>query len=218
MTNGADEEAAAENQPGEAAGNQPNEAAEPTQPAEATEMPPPPPGEAAASGAPPSRGGWVVPKWVVAALVGVVAFAIIFGSAFAIGRATASGGEDHGRNERGIEGRPGRGNGPENGSQIPRQTSGVFLGVSTGNATGGQQGAQVENVANGSPAAGAGLQPGDVITAVDGTAVSSPADLAQQVRSHQPGDQVTITYTRGGNSTDAPVQLGDRSAQNAPAS
>src|SRR5439155_25538363 len=60
MTNGADEEAAAENQPGEAAVNQPNEAAEPTQPAEATEMPPPPPGEAAPSGAPPSRGGWVV--------------------------------------------------------------------------------------------------------------------------------------------------------------
>jgi putative serine protease PepD len=90
--------------------------------------------------------------------------------------------------------------------------------VSTQSATGDQQGAQVENVASGSPAAGAGLQQGDVITAVDGTAVSNPADLAQQVRSHQPGDQVTITYSRGGNSTDAPVQLGDRSAQNAPAS
>ena len=207
MTNGADEEAAE---------NQPNEAAEPTQPAEATEPPPPPPDEGAApSGAPPSRGGWMVPRWVVAALVGFVAVAIIFGSAFAIGRATASsGGDERGRIERGFGGRPGgRGNGP----QFPQPTSGVFLGVATANATGGQQGAQVENVANGSPAAGAGIQAGDVITAVDGTAVSSPADLAQQVRSHQPGDQVTITYTRGGNSTDAPVQLGDRSAQNAPA-
>ena len=72
-------------------------------------------------------------------------------------------------------------------------------------------------MANGSPAAGAGLQAGDVITAVDGTAVSNAADLAQKVRSHQPGDQVTITYSRGGNSTDTQVQLGDRSAQNAPA-
>src|SRR5438094_607436 len=128
MTNGAEEEAAAENQP--------NEAAEPTQPAEATEMPPPPSGETAPSGAPPSRGGWVVPRWVVAALVGFVAVAIIFGSAFAIGRATASGGGgDHGRNERGFEGRPGRGNGNGNGNgpQLPQQTSGVFLGVSTGN-------------------------------------------------------------------------------------
>jgi S1-C subfamily serine protease len=217
MTNGADEEAAAENQLGEAAGNQSDEAAEPTQPAEATEMPPPPPGETAPSGAPPSRGGWVVPKWVVAALVGVVAVGIIFGSAFAIGRATASGGDEHGRIERGFEGRPGRGNGSQNGPQLPQPTSGVFLGVATQPATGGQQGAQVANVANGSPAAGAGLQAGDVITAVDGTAVSNAADLAQKVRSHQPGDQVTITYSRGGNSTDTQVQLGDRSAQNAPA-
>jgi S1-C subfamily serine protease len=199
MTNGAEEEAA-----------------EPTQPAEATEPPPPPPEEGAApSGTPPTRGGWMVPKWVVAALVGVVAVGIIFGSAFAIGRATASSsGDEHGRIERGFGGRPGgRGNGP----QFPQPTSGVFLGVAAQPATGGQQGAQVANVASGSPAAGAGLQPGDVITAVDGTAVSSPADLAQQVRSHQPGDQVTITYSRGGNSTDAPVQLGDRSSQNAPA-
>ena len=71
-------------------------------------------------------------------------------------------------------------------------------------------------MANGSPAAGAGLQAGDVITAVDGTAVSNAADLAQKVRSHQPGDQVTITYSRGGNSTDTQVQLGDRAPQNAP--
>jgi len=215
MTNGADEEAAAENQPGEAAGNQPNEAAEPTQPAEATEPPPPPQEGAAPSRTPPCRRGSALPTWVVATPGAFGRFPITSASAFAIGRATASGGgEEQQRNERGFEGRPGRGNGP----QLPQPMSGVFLGVSTANATGGQQGAQVENVANGSPAAGAGIQAGDVITAVDGTAVSSPADLATQVRSHQPGDQVTITYTRGGNSTDAPVQLGDRSAQNAPAS
>jgi S1-C subfamily serine protease len=155
----------------------------------------------------------LVPKWAVVAMVGFVSVALLFGSAFAIGRATASEGDGHERVERGFEGRPPRGEAP----QRP-QASGVFLGVSTQSATGDQQGAQVENVASGSPAAGAGLQQGDVITAVDGTAVSNPADLAQQVRSHQPGDQVTITYSRGGNSTDAPVQLGDRSAQNAPAS
>jgi putative serine protease PepD len=208
MTNGAEEEAA-----------------EPTQPADATTPPPPPPPTessptegAAPSGAPPSRGGWMVPKWVVAALVGFVAVAIIFGSAFAIGRATASGGdEEHGRIERGFEERPDRGRGSQDGPQLPQPTSGVFLGVSTQPATGDQQGALVANVATGSPAAGAGLQSGDVITAVDGTAVSSPAELARLVRSHQPGDQVTITYSRGGTSTDTQVQLGDRSAQDAPA-
>src|SRR4051812_23778171 len=208
MTNGEEKENAHSAEPGEAAPT-----TEPAAEVDPTE--PPPPNESAApSGAPPSRGGWLVPKWVVAALVGLVAVALLFGSAFAIGRATASGGDGHERTERGFEGRPPRGDAPRQ----PEQASGVFLGVSTQSATGDQQGAEVENVASGSPAAGAGLQQGDVITAVDGTAVSNPADLAQQVRSHQPGDQVTITYTRGGNSTDAPVQLGDRSAQNAPAS
>jgi S1-C subfamily serine protease len=198
MTNGAEEDAASA---------QPTEPAEPTEAVEPTEPPPPP-------GSPPTRGGWLVPRWAVVALVGFVAVALLFGSAFAIGRATASGGDDHERIERGFEGRPGRGERP----QLPQQASGVFLGVSTQSATGDQKGAEVQDVASGSPAAGAGIQQGDVITAVDGTAVSSPADLAQQVRSHQPGDQVTITYSRGGNSTDAQVQLGDRSAQNAPAS
>jgi S1-C subfamily serine protease len=201
MTNGAEEDAAS-------APTEPAEAVEPTEP-----PPPPPPDDSAApSGPPPTRGAWLVPKWAIVALVGFVAVALLFGSAFALGRATASGGDDRERIERGFEGRPGRGEGP----QLPQQASGVFLGVSTQRATGDQQGAEVQNVASGSPAAGAGLEQGDVITAVDGTAVASPADLARLVRSHQPGDQVTITYTRGGSSTDAQVQLGDRSPQNAP--
>jgi S1-C subfamily serine protease len=201
MTNGPEEDAAS-------APTEPAEAVEPTEP-----PPPPPPDDSAApSGPPPTRGAWLVPKWAIVALVGFVAVALLFGSAFALGRATASGGDDRERIERGFEGRPGRGEGP----QLPQQASGVFLGVSTQRATGDQQGAEVQNVASGSPAAGAGLEQGDVITAVDGTAVASPADLARLVRSHQPGDQVTITYTRGGSSTDAQVQLGDRSPQNAP--
>ena len=207
MTNGEEENA-------ESA--EPNEAAQPTEPAaavEPTEPPPPPDDSAAPSGPPPTRGGWLVPRWVVVALVGFVAVALLFGSAFAIGRATAPGGDGHERIERGFEGRPPRGEVP----QRPR-ASGVFLGVSTQSATGDQPGAEVQDVASGSPAAGAGLQQGDVITAVDGTAVSTPADLAVVVRSHQPGDQVTIAYSRGGNAAETQVQLADRSSENAPAS
>ena len=205
MTNG-EEEANSESA-------EPHEAAQPTEPAAAVEptAPPPPDESSAPSGAPPSRGGWLVPKWAVVAMVGFVAVALLFGSAFAIGRATASEGDGHERVERGFEGRPPRGEAP----QRP-QASGVFLGVSTQSATGDQQGAQVENVASGSPAAGAGLQKGDVITAVDGTGVSSSADLARLVRSHQPGDQVTITYSRSGNAAEAQVQLADRSSGNTP--
>jgi len=205
MTNG-EEEANAES-------TEPSEAAQPTEQAAAVEPtePPPPAESSAPAGTPPPRGGWLVPRWAVVALVGFVAVALLFGSAFAIGRATASDGDGHERIERGFEGRPPRGEAP----QRPR-ASGVFLGVSTQSATGDQQGAQVENVASGSPAAAAGLQQGDVITAVDGTAVSSPADLARLVRGHQPGDQVTITYSRSGNATEAQVQLADRSSENAP--
>jgi putative serine protease PepD len=198
---------------GNAESAEPSEAAQPTEPAaavESTEPPPPPDDGAASSGPPPTRGGWLVPKWAVVALVGFVAVALLFGSAFAIGRATASGGDDRERIERGFEGP--RGEAP----QRP-QASGVFLGVSTQSATGDQQGAEVESVANGSPAAGAGLQQGDVITAVDGSAVTGPADLARLVRSHQPGDEVTIAYSRSGNAAEVQVQLADRSSENAPA-
>jgi S1-C subfamily serine protease len=201
MTNGAEEDAAS---------------VQPTEPAEAVEPtePPLPTDESAApSGPPPTRGGWLVPKWAIVALVGFVAVALLFGSAFAIGRATASGGDDDERIERGFEGRPPRGDAPE----LP-QANGVFLGVSTQRATGDQQGAEIQNVASGSPAAGAGLQQGDVITAVDGTAVTSPADLARLVRGHQPGDQVTIAYSRSGNAAEVQVQLADRTSENAPAS
>ena len=206
MTNGEEEE--------NAESAEPSEAAQPTEPAAAVEPtePPPPDESAAPSGAPPSRGGWLVPKWAIVALVGFVAVALLFGSAFAIGRATASGGDGNERTERGFEGRPPRGEAP----QRP-QASGVFLGVSTQSPTGDQQGAEVENVASGSPAAAAGLQEGDVITAVDGTAVTSPADLARLVRSHQPGDQVTIAYSRSGTAAEVQVQLADRSSENAPA-
>jgi S1-C subfamily serine protease len=169
-------------------------------------------------GAPPGgRGGWLVPKWVVAALVGFVVVAVIFGSAFAIGRATASGGEtNNANNERPFRGRSPRepGEGP-NLPRAPRQANGVFLGVATEPST-DPQGVRVVDVVSGSPAASAGLQADDVITAVDGTSVSRPVELAQQIRSHQSGDQVTIAYSRGGNAAETQVTLADRSSDNQP--
>ena len=206
MTNGAE----SENADAGAQPTEPTEAAEPAEPPSAPQSEAAPP-----SGAPPARGGWLVPKWVVAALVALVAVALLFGTGFGIGRATSSGGDERGPFERGFEGRVPRE--PDDLPGVPRP-SGVFLGVSTENATGDQEGARIAGIEEGSPAAGAGLQEGDVITAVDGEAVTSSADLARAVRSHEPGDQVTIAYTRDGNAAEVQVELADRSTEREPAS
>jgi S1-C subfamily serine protease len=59
--------------------------------------------------------------------------------------------------------------------------------------------AVVSKVADGSPAAVAGLQQGDVITAVDGRSVLSMSALVIGLRGHQPGDVVIIDYVRDGS-------------------
>ncbi len=86
----------------------------------------------------------------------------------------------------------------------------AFLGVSSTNAPGGA-GAAVTAVKAGSSAADAGLQAGDVITAVDGKAVINSAALATQVQAHSAGDVVIITYSRNGTSAEARVRLGNSS-------
>jgi S1-C subfamily serine protease len=69
-----------------------------------------------------------------------------------------------------------------------------------GNESGSQpvpagSGAAVAGVLTGSPAAQAGLKAGDVITAVDGDAVTSASDLSSLIAAHHPGDKVTVTWT-----------------------
>lgn len=91
-------------------------------------------------------------------------------------------------------------------------STGAVLGVRAQAAPAGQTGVLVQEVAAGSGAADAGLQANDVITAVDGDAVTSPSSLAAAVQSHDPGDQVTVTYTRDGTSATVKVRLGNGSS------
>ena len=49
----------------------------------------------------------------------------------------------------------------------------------------------------GGPAAKAGLRAGDLITAIDGLKINSPEELIVEIRTHNVGDEVTITYLRG---------------------
>ncbi|MFD0555809.1 S1C family serine protease [Stackebrandtia endophytica] len=74
----------------------------------------------------------------------------------------------------------------------------AFLGVSM--SAGGGTGAVVTDVQSDSPAADAGLRTGDIITAIDGQPVATPAEVAAAVQARKPGDTVTITYVRDGMS------------------
>jgi serine protease Do len=58
-------------------------------------------------------------------------------------------------------------------------------------------GVLVTDVAAGSPAAKAGIQPGDVITAVDDKAINDDVTLTQTINSDQIGQKIKITYWRG---------------------
>jgi general secretion pathway protein C len=54
----------------------------------------------------------------------------------------------------------------------------------------------------------AGFQPGDVITAVDGTpAPQDGADLVALMADLPPGRPFTVTIERGGNALDVPIDL-----------
>lgn len=64
--------------------------------------------------------------------------------------------------------------------------------------TGIHQGAVINQVQPGGPAARAGLRVGDVITAIDGQAVTDSSDLVRAVTRHRVGDRVTLTVVRSG--------------------
>lgn len=87
----------------------------------------------------------------------------------------------------------------------------AYLGVSLAE-TDGAPGAEVGEVRPGSPAEEAGLQAGDVITAVDGEAVPSAEELQRLIESKKPGDELELTVDRDGATRRVTVTLGSRPA------
>jgi S1-C subfamily serine protease len=74
------------------------------------------------------------------------------------------------------------------------------------------QGAIVTAVVPGSPADTAGLKPGDVITAIDGTKIVSESDLARVISQHKAQDKIKVTALRGSTQLTLDVTLGERPA------
>ena len=83
----------------------------------------------------------------------------------------------------------------------------AYLGVGISTAA---TGVELTQVRAGTPAAKAGLQTGDVITALDGKAVRDAAGLGSMVDAKRPGDTVSLTYVRGGKTKTVTVKLAAR--------
>ncbi|MBC7236369.1 MAG: trypsin-like peptidase domain-containing protein [Chloroflexi bacterium] len=102
------------------------------------------------------------------------------------------------------------------------QGTSVNLLIQQANGLDTQQGAYIDAVVRGGPAAQAGLQGstgtrtiegievpvgGDVILEIDGNPVQDFADLLSDVSAHNPGDRVTLTVLRNGRTRQVTVQL-----------
>ena len=74
-------------------------------------------------------------------------------------------------------------------------------------AAGEPGGALVATVEPASPAAKAGLQPGDVIVAVNNTPIKQPRDLAVAVAASKPDSDDTLSVVRDGTARDVTVKL-----------
>jgi S1-C subfamily serine protease len=83
-----------------------------------------------------------------------------------------------------------------------------YVGVELqANSTGG---AQISRVEPSSPATVAGLQPGDVVTAINGKSISSTEAFIATVANLPPGRTVTLTVKRGGATKQIQLRLGNR--------
>jgi serine protease Do len=75
---------------------------------------------------------------------------------------------------------------------------------------GARRAALVQGIERGSPAARAGLRPGDVVISLDGAPVAGRRDLVRGVAAMAPGRQARLTLLREGRRQDVAVQIGRR--------
>jgi hypothetical protein len=75
-----------------------------------------------------------------------------------------------------------------------------------------QGGVMVVDVFPGSPAQAAGMEPGDVITRLNGKPVFSPSDVTSAIASAHPGQRIRLQYQGSGVSYSSNVPLGTRPA------
>jgi S1-C subfamily serine protease len=83
-----------------------------------------------------------------------------------------------------------------------------ITGATVTNTSGTPIGVSVVEVRAGSGAAKAGIQRGDVITAINAVKTLTSAELSEVVAQHQPGQVVTVTFLRDQTRGSVRVRLG----------
>ena len=78
-------------------------------------------------------------------------------------------------------------------------------------------GAAVRSVEEDSPAAKGGLEANDIITEVNGTAITSSSDLVSYVGEQAPGDELKLKVYRQGKTLDITVTIGEKTQSAMPA-
>ncbi|MDP9463266.1 MAG: site-2 protease family protein, partial [Actinomycetota bacterium] len=66
----------------------------------------------------------------------------------------------------------------------------------------------IGGIESGYPAALAGVQPGDIVVSIDGVEPHAPEEFVAQIRSHEPGDAVTLVLDRDGTTLTKVIALG----------
>lgn len=85
-----------------------------------------------------------------------------------------------------------------------------YLGVELGERRDGGQGAVIQAVQDDTPAAGAGIEAGDLVVASDGAPIDGATGLIAAIRDLGPGDSTTLTILRDGDPIDITVTLVER--------
>ncbi len=96
------------------------------------------------------------------------------------------------------------------GERVERWWIGIVAAQGRRLPSGSDMGAIVQNVVPQSPAASAGLRPGDVVVEFEGTAIHTWEDLLTAVGQRQPGQSVRLVVLRDGQRSDVTVTLGVR--------
>lgn len=86
----------------------------------------------------------------------------------------------------------------------------AYLGVELEDRRDGGQGVIVAAVETGTPAESVGLEVGDLIVAVDGSATTGSAALIAAIRDKEPGDSVTVDVVRDSEPVELDVALTSR--------